>query len=54
MMSQITSLLAKTYHLLEEPQAYLLNVNLFRSDLTERKPREGLYPPALYHGGCMS
>ena len=50
----MTSLLAKTYHLLEQPQAYLLNVNLFRSDLTEQKPREALYPPPLHHGGCIS
>ena len=54
MMSQMMSLLVKTYHLLEQPQAYLLNVNLFRSDLTEQKPRERLYPPPLYHDGCMS
>ena len=60
MMGQMTSLmsddilLAKMYHFVEQPQCYLIYVNLFLFDLTEQKPREGFYPRPLHHGGGTS
>ena len=51
---QMTSLLAKMYHFVEQPQCYLIYVNLFLFDLTEQKPREGFYPRPLRHGGGTS
>ena len=41
----------KWYHLVDQTQGYLINVNLFRYALKERKPRVVLYPP---HSGAMS
>ena len=50
----MTSLLAKMYHFVEQPQRYVIYVNLFIFDLTEQKPREGFYPRPLHHGGGTS
>ena len=46
----------KRYHLLEQAQGHLTDVNLFRFALTEQKTkrREGIQFSPLYYGGGMS